>query len=136
MSEENVFLKSIKSIADGSNKVSTWSLSIIGGTVLVIIGNSHYQPKEIGFKLTYFLFIIGWIFIAMSMYHGLNISGRVMAAELFSKKEDELKPIFSKANDDFANQLKYFKYSLIVFGIWLVIYLLWWMFKYVPEVKS
>lgn len=134
MEEENL-LNSIKSISEGSNKVSTWALSVVGGTVLVIISDSYFQPQEQIYKIPYLLFIAGWLYIAISMYYGLNISGRVMAAELYKKDNEKLKAIFTKANNDFDCQLIFFKAALVTFGVWLILYLLWWILIFTPQTK-
>jgi hypothetical protein len=44
-----------------------------------------------------------------------------------NQKIDILNKISEKINTDFTNQLDYFKYSLIVFGIWLLSYLIWFI---------
>jgi len=58
-----------------------------------------------------------------------------MAADFYSENNTQLERIFSETNSDYAKQLKYFKYALLVFGIWLVAYLDWWVFLYVLPKK-
>lgn len=131
--KEERFLKTIKAIATGSNTISTWSLSVIGGSLLSILSTSYIRPDCIYLKLFYLLFILGWIFIAISIYHGINISGRSMAADFYADDNKMLEDIFSKSNIDYKNQLGYFKKALFIFGIWLILYLLWWIFFYIAK---
>jgi len=126
--EENNFLKVIKTVGEGSNKIITWTLSIIGGSLLTLLSTSYLHPESNDLKKFYLLFIIGWILFAISMYYGINISGRSMASDLYYNKPEELKNIFKSVNSDYKCQLKYFKYGLMIFAIWLVLYLLWWIY--------
>jgi len=127
------FLKTIKAIAIGSSTISSWSLSVVGGSLLAVLSTSYIRPETVYLRLFYFLFVFGWIFIAISIYHGVNISGRSMAADFFSEDNKMLEDIFSKSNSDYKNQLAYFKKALFVFGIWLMLYLLWWIFFYITK---
>jgi hypothetical protein len=128
---ENRFLKTVKSILVGSNLVSTWSLSVVGGSLVVILSTSYIRPESTCLKSFYLIFVIGWILMAISLYHGINISGRSMACDLNYDNNDSLKKIFEKTNSDYAKQLRYFKLALLTFGIWLILYLTWWIFIYI-----
>jgi hypothetical protein len=135
--QENKFLRTIKAILIGSDKINTWSLSVFGGSLLAIFSTSYLQPESKYFKLVYLLLIVGWIFLVLSIKFGINISGRSMAAELVHDKEEKLKEIFFKSNTDFEKQLSYFKKALFVFALWLTTYLIWWIFIYAnkPNLK-
>lgn len=133
--KEYNYLNTIKTIATGSSTLCTWSLSVVGGSLLAILSTSYIRPDSICLKLFYLLFIAGWILIAYSIYYGINISGRSMAADLYAADKGMLSEIFAKSNSDYAKQLTYFKKALAVFGSWLVLYLLWWIFIYVAITK-
>ena len=125
--KDNNLLRTIKSIEGGSGKVISWCLSLLGGSLLTILSSSYNHPEGY-LKYFYLLFILAWAFLFLSIYYGMNISNRLMAAELFSNKNSALEDIFGKINFDYANQLKFFKWSLVVFALWLLFYISWWIF--------
>jgi hypothetical protein len=79
-------LNSIKNFEAGPAKLITWSLSIIGGSILRIIDDSYLRPFEISYRYVYFLFLIGWILIDVSLYYALSVSRSSMVTELFNKE--------------------------------------------------
>lgn len=129
----NRFFKTIESIENGSNKIISWSLSIVGGTLLVILSENYIKPDYQLYKLAYLLFGVGWILIGISIYNGRNITNSKMAAVLFDQKEENLKKILKNVNRYYSRQLCFFYWSLSVFGLWLILYLMWWIFGSSPE---
>jgi len=122
----------IKSVEKMSGKITSWSLAVIGGTFLAILSEEYIHPAETKFRIPYFLFVVGWIFIAISIYYGINISGSAAAAELNSEDLDSLVEGSTACDKYFGRQLKWFKLALLTFGIWLGLYLLWWIFGNIP----
>ena len=118
----------IKAIKEGSNKISTWSLSTVGGSLLAVLSNEYTHPSESKLKLIYLLFVLGWLFIGISFYNGKNITSRVIASELNKNDKDLLENIFTYCNTFYSRQLRFFNLALLVFGIWLLLFLLWWVF--------
>lgn len=118
----------IKSIEAGSNKISTWSLSTIGGSLLALLSNEYLHPTAVKLKLIYLLFILGWIFIGISFYNGKNITSRTIASELHKNDKELLTTIFTDCNSFYSRQLLFFNIGLLIFGIWLILFLLWWVF--------
>jgi hypothetical protein len=131
----NRFLKCIKDMETGSSKVSTWSLSIVGGSLLALISDSYVHPSCLRFKLGYLLFLLGWLFLGVSLYNSLLISRSAIAANLHEKELVELTKIFKNCNCFFRRQLKHFQLGLLVFGAWLALYLCWWVFTVLPIKK-
>ncbi len=124
----NQLFNCIKSIESSAGKISSWSLSVLGGSILTLLSDKYLHPENIELRLPYILFFIGWVFLAISLYNSKEILGRSIAAELYKVDKDNLKPIFRKCNKLYKNQLMFFNLSLLAFGIWLVIYLSWWIF--------
>ncbi len=118
----------IKSIEAGSNKISTWSLSTVGGSLLAILSDSYLHPTTTKLKMIYLLFIVGWIFIGISIFNGKEIVGRTIASELYKNDVQQLTTIFTKCNTSYSRQLRFFNLGLLIFGIWLLFYLFWWIF--------
>lgn len=124
----DLFLQSIKSIVEGSSRLTTWSLSIVGGTILIIIGDSHLRPGELCYRYFYLCFLIGWVCIGFSLSYSFSITKSAMGSELNKADPAALMTILKKCNAKLAWQIRYFQYSLFAFGLWLVLYLLWWIF--------
>lgn len=127
VSTEKIF-NCIKSIEEGSNKISTWSLSTLGGSLLAIMNNDFSHPETTKLKMIYLFFILGWIFIGLSFYNGKNIISRTIASELHKNNLKSLTYIFEKCNLYYSKQLRFFNLGLLTFGFWLLLYLIWWIF--------
>jgi hypothetical protein len=119
-------LTGIQAIVAGSNTINTWSLSIIGGTILAILSTSYVKPMQRWGRLIYLLFIPGWVFLLLSIQNNSKITGRGIMATLMPEK---IPSIVEKMNDEFANQIYDFKVAIILFSIWLILYLIWWIFQ-------
>ena len=130
-----LYRKAIVSIEAGSVKLATWSLSVFGGSVLIILGDSYLRPSNAHHRLTYLLFLIGWASIGWSMYHGFKITRHTMVLDLHSTNENTLTAILQKCNASFASQLKWFQRGLLVFAVWLIFYLIWWIGTDIPKPK-
>src|SRR5476649_1784098 len=75
-----------KLINDESNRLITWSLSIIGGSILTIISTSYIRPTGL-ILYSYFLFALGWIFLGLSIYFG-EIVTRIYIAGATTNDDD------------------------------------------------
>lgn len=126
--ENDHLFNTIESIEIGSNRSINWSLSIIGGSLLVILNESYIQPTYQHYKLVYLLFGVAWTLIGISIYYGRRIANSKMAAVLFRQNNDKLRAILKNVNQFYAKQLVFFNWSLVFFGVWLILYLIWWVF--------
>jgi hypothetical protein len=133
-SRPKVMRDGFKVMADNSQTLIGWCLAIFGATILALISSSYIRPPNKDVRLIYLLFIPGWIFIGFSAYCG-NLLARyyMVAIQKFSPKESEL---ILKLRDagwyiDFAygKQLLFLQIGLIVFAVWILIFLVWWIFK-------
>ena len=118
-------ISTVQTIISSSNTISTWSLSMLAASILAIVSTSYVRPGKWG-KLLYLLFIPGWIFLILAIDNNNTIVRRGIAATI---DENRILSIIEKMNDEFALQLSNFKASLIFFGIWLLLFLLWWIFQ-------
>jgi hypothetical protein len=129
-------LNAIKEFEYGASKLTTWSLSIVGGSILIIMDTSYFRPLGIGYRYFYFLFLIGWIFIGISLYYAFTITRRSIVKELYIENSNLLLQILQKCNTAFKWQLKFFQWALLTFGVWLLLYLVWWICSSIPNLKS
>lgn len=121
----DLFLAGLKEIAGASSQLTTWALAMLGGSVAVVIGSSHYSPAGRRWRSFYFLLAPAWISLLVSVRAGNELSRSYLAA-LFTKgaAQDEA---FNQINADFQVQLDYLFYGVIAFALWLTAYLLWWV---------
>jgi hypothetical protein len=134
-SPENLFYKGIVAFETGSSKLTTWALSIIGGSILIIIGDSYFRPLCVKERVVYLLFLLGWTLLGLSMYFGFSVSRSAMASEVHLMNIEALKKIHKECNSAFSKQLQLFQWGLLSFGVWLILYLFWWIFGNVPISK-
>jgi hypothetical protein len=78
----------------------------------------------------YLLFILGWLFLAQSIWHGRRAQSVYLAYLLTSHHTDAKTLLDKKTVDvDLGHQLDYLERGLFVFALWLVGYLAWWIFS-------
>jgi len=119
-------LETIKEITSSSNTIVTWSMSIVGASLLAILSTSYIKPVEKWNKLAYLLYIPGWVYLAIAIQLGNKIARREIVAVMAPER---IPGILEKMNDEYASQLQAFNMSLIFWGIWLLLFLLWWIFQ-------
>jgi hypothetical protein len=121
----------LKQILDSSAQLSAWGLAIFGGTVAAIVGTSYRRPPQLWWRLPFLLFVPGWFCLALSLYLGNVISSRYLAATMVNRSD--LMAIAARVNDDYGNQRDWLLWSLFLFGTWLIICLVYWVFVEVNE---
>lgn len=122
----------LKVIAEESRNLTGWGLAIIGASVIAIASTSYFRPPSKRVRLTYLLFIPGWLLIGLSIRDGEKVSRR-FAAAAFAQKRDTLVQIGDFINNGFGSQLTYMQWGLGFFSLWLLVFILWWVFGDVPK---
>lgn len=123
------FAGKYKIVAENSQALITWSLSIIGGSIVAIVGTSYIRPAHLYLRLLYLLFIPGWTFLSLSIHKGHKIA-RHYIASIFNKQQSELIEIGEKINTCYDSQITHFEIALVFFAIWLGGFLLGWIFNF------
>jgi hypothetical protein len=116
----------VKEIVDQSNKVVNWCLCLTGGSIATLLGSIYVRPVGKKMKLSYFLFLLGWIFLGIAFKYGADLGNESVSVEQHG--ESKYIDIFFQMRNDYSSQLSYFNFALYTFGTWLFIYLLWWIF--------
>jgi hypothetical protein len=119
-------ITAINEITKSSNILISWSISILGGTILAIFSTSYLKLENKWGKLSYLLFIPGWYKLIVSIRTGNIISRRQIMAYINPENQVE---IINKMNDDYIIQLDSFNCSMIFIGIWLTLFMLFWTFQ-------
>jgi hypothetical protein len=109
-----------------ANTLTSWAFVMIGGSVLAVLGTSYYRPAARWVRCTYLAFIPAWIFLSWSVYAGTRVQGVYLAA-LYSPQPD-IAALRRSVNEDAGSQIQRMEWGLICFGLWLTLYLMWWIF--------
>lgn len=119
-------MDAIKAVADSAQIHITWALSIIGGTVAMILGTSHLRPQLKWVRFAYLLFIPGWILLGISILYGDKVSRGHIAAKFVSSKQ--IRDIAKTMNANYEIQQSTLMVGTAIFLLWLILYLIWWIF--------
>jgi len=125
-----VALEALKTIVETSQGLSGWAITIAGGSVVAILGTDYLRPKRCCIRLAYLLYLPGWVLLGFSVYYAQLVQRRYIVAVLIDTGQTKgcLRNIAQAINSDFGHQLDFFEWALVCFGIWLVIFLFWWIF--------
>ncbi|MDB4903230.1 MAG: hypothetical protein JWQ63_2511 [Mucilaginibacter sp.] len=118
-------VEALKIVNEESNRISGWCLLIIGGSILAILHKDYLKLEED--KWLYFIYILGWLSLCLSIYWG-QIVTRGYLASLFVTP-DLLDSVSEKVNIQFAKQLSWFMAGVIIFAAWMIIFLTLWIFN-------
>jgi hypothetical protein len=120
-------IQGFKLVAEYSKQLEVWAATLFGTTALTVLSTSYIKPEIQKHKIAYFIFIPSWICIGISMYYSDYIQRLVLGA-IFTEDHNRLLTTFYKINSSFRQQQLSFYIALISFGLWLLIFLIWWVF--------
>ena len=120
------FFEAAQSLAQS---ISQWALLIIAGSMVIIVSTGYYRPRTRAMRASYFLFVPAWCLLAMSIYKGTEVQGSYVAYLVAARHNNmsRIESIAGTMNDDTMAQISYLKVALLCLGVWLVIYILWWV---------
>lgn len=110
-----------------SQAVSQWEVLIIGGSIAVLLGSSYLRPRSPRGRSWYLLFVPAWGFLFYSLYMGMSAQQNVLA--LSNLKNVDVGPTKEELARHIARQISTFEIGLAILGVWLVIYLAWWIWS-------
>jgi hypothetical protein len=120
--------KALEATVSYAQSLTQWALLIVAGTAVILIGSEYHRPSSRPLLFTYFLFIPGWISLILSMYKGARVQ-QVYLAYLWTAKPDWTKSM-SSVNTDALWQIRGMQTGVAVFGVWLLVYLFYWVLFY------
>lgn len=116
----------LKTVNEESNRIISWSLLIIGGSLLAVLDNDYLKVID-GFRWIYFFYLLGWLFLSLSVYWGQRVT-RSYLASLFVAKEF-IEGTAELTNIHFKRQINWFIAGVIIFALWMVVFLVLWIFN-------
>lgn len=120
----------LEAAAAQANLLTTWTLAIIGGSIIALLQTSYLRPGNWRTRIAYLLFIPGWYFLGKSIYYGSEVRA-VHLAGLFAPNLNE-NELLTQVGIDAANQSSNLHLGLLMFGVWLALYLAWWIYTDKP----
>ncbi len=125
----------LKHVVDSSSQLSSWALILGGGSVAVMVGSSYHRPSKFWWRLPYFLYVPGWLCLGVSLKLGNDLAKKYLASLMVS--QGDAKTIANQVNDIYDLQQCWFMSALCFFGLWLLIYTIYWVCSksYVGERK-
>jgi hypothetical protein len=128
--EDSKFFEAAQGLAQS---LSQWDLLIIGGSLVVIVSTSYYRPEARRMRLTYFLFLPAWFFLAFSVYQGIQIQGSYVAYLVAARNNDSdkntltIQQIATAMENAARREIQGLELALLCLALWLVIYIAWWV---------
>ena len=89
---------------------------------------SFIAPKEKKIKLSYLLFLPGWILLGTSIYFGNKVERGYLAALHLAESSGRYE-VAVRMNNSYKLQQNLLMFGMGIFGVWLIVYLFWWVFK-------
>jgi hypothetical protein len=120
-------LKIFEAATSFANTLTSWAFLMIGGSIVAILGTSYYRPSSLWVRCAYFAFVPAWFCLSWSIYAGTRVQGVYLAA-LYSRAP-KIVDLKEALNNDAISQINRMEAGLAFFGIWLTIYLAWWVFN-------
>jgi hypothetical protein len=117
--------KAVDAALSLAQSLTQLALLIFAGSLAAVIGTSHQQPHSQPMRITYLAFVPGWLLLVLSLHKGTLVQ-RDYVAYLFQLPAAQTS--LSQMSEDAYGQITFLEYSLLVFAVWLLIYLVWWIF--------
>lgn len=124
-------LKFLEAATAMANTLTSWAYAMIAGSIIALLGTGYYRPAGRRVRLAYLAFLPAWIFLYRSIQAGTTIQGHYLGV-LYSKSQKLLEYHLKEVNTAALDQASLMQKGLICFGLWLVVYVFWWVFNNEP----
>jgi hypothetical protein len=117
----------VKALQDVGVGLSQWAILLVGGALVVMLSTSYRRPRK-PYRFGYLLLLPAVGCLATSLFKGSYLT-RVYAGLLLRRRTvDSAAAAIDQANDALAAQMFWFEFALVLLGIWLLLYIVWWVF--------
>jgi hypothetical protein len=133
--QDKLNAKALEAAASYAQSLAQWGFIIIGGSLVLVLGNSHRWPKARKLRVAYLLFLLAWASLAVSIYFGTRVQQAHLAYLLVPSTTIEGTTL--TANHDLAYEIFWMLTGLFFLGLWLSIYLVWSVIsKEIPNARG
>lgn len=115
----------LTAITDNAAQHITWTLMLLGGTLLMVVGTSHVSPLTAWGRSFYVILIPAWGLLAASMFYGDRVHRRAISALMVNS--DKVTETHKAMNADFICQLHLLMFGAACLAAWLICYIVWWI---------
>ena len=116
-------ISALEAIVSSANARITWALTLLAGSVVVLVNTDYHKPRG-HWKKIYLTFPIAWCFLTWSLYCGDQIARMEILAKI---KPENIPELADKMNDAFLAQISSLNYSVFFFALWLFSFFIWWI---------
>jgi hypothetical protein len=133
MAIDPVVQKQLEMALAYTQSLSHWALLIFGGTIAILVGTQHASPRS-WFRSVYLLFVVAWALLGVSLWHGAQLQSSCVAYYWAAAQHQD--SILDAIRSHTRSQLCGLEWALGVLCVWLVIYLVWWIWRLPKEGPS
>ena len=134
--DDSKFFEAAQSLAQS---LSQWSLLIIGGSLIIVVSTSYRRPQNRKVRAAYFLFIPMWCCLALTVYQGIMVQRSYVAYLVASRStptQQTLNTIAENITNATRSQILALETALLIGGLWLLLYIVWWICSNQTEATS
>ena len=117
--------KAFAAAASLAQSLEQLTIAIMGGSIAVLLTSFTHRPGR-WMRWAYFLFLPGWVSLSYAIYRGVQVQ-RVFLSYHFLPNPN-LASLRVAINRDAYCQIQSLELGLLIFGVWLILYLFWWIF--------
>jgi len=117
--------KSLEAAVAFAQSLAQWEFIMIGGSLPLLVGTSHYRPEKLWVRLFYLLFLPAWLCLGVSIYGGIRAQEAYLAYLLLPTTT--IDGATRALNEHIGKQISWLWVGLGCFGVWLLVYLFWWV---------
>ncbi len=104
----SIYVGQIKAAYELSKSLFTTCLTIMGGSILLIVSDSYLKPKLKKGKLFYLLFMPAWIAFLTSLYYGNSTERWQESVSINAGSENFLRAILTEISHCYTIQFNTF----------------------------
>jgi hypothetical protein len=117
--------KALELAVSFSQSLSQWAYIVIGGSVAILFRDLKYRPKDNVVRLSFWLFLPGWVSLIASIHQGIRVQQRYVAR--WMNPNPQINDIVAKFNRHTAWQICWMEVGLSFFAVWLLVFLVRWI---------
>lgn len=117
--------KALEVAVSFSQSLTQWAYIVIGGSVAFLLHDLKYRPKDRYVRHSFWIFVPGWIFLALSIYEGIRVQQRYVGR--WMSQNPPINDIVTKFNRHTFWQILFMEIGLFCFGAWLIFFLARWI---------
>ena len=117
--------KALELAVSFSQSLSQWAYILMGGSVAILLRDLKYRPKDNVVRLSFWLFVPGWVSLIVSIYEGIRVQQRYVAR--WMNPNPRINEIVTKFNFHTVWQIRCMELGVLCFALWLVVFLARWI---------